>query len=405
MGESSWNSSRDELIHTAGGAGDACCLPRGPIRAKMATSLTLRERWRSIEVTARDAALRSDRNRARRRAWRDLQNSGSRTRVTEPQHPHLPIGHWLRKVDQLLTQHIDHAQERSGLTRTGWQILNAISESERVPIRQLDETMAPFCDRAEVERVLAGLVDRGLVDRVPGPDPQARLTEEGTEVYERALARQRKVRRRAVSGVSEAEYSTAIRVLERMAENLELEDLPPVPPTLGLPENENGAAGDPQSSSGATQPARQEALPCEILLLEPGDELMLSKVAPEVFDHEIDLDAAREFLLRDCFHLMIAVSEGTVVGFASGVHYFHPDKPRPELWINEVGVAPSYWRRQVGTKLVRALLEHGRWLGCGEAWVLAEASNRGARALYQSVGGLEPHDGTVLFSFELDGGK
>lgn len=325
--------------------------------------------------------------------------------MTDSNHPHLPIGHWLRKVDRLLTQHIDHAQERSGLTRTGWQILNTISESEAVSIRELHKTMVPFCDRTETERVLSGLVDRGLVDRVPGPDPQVRLTGEGGEVYERALSRQRRVRRRAVSGVSEAEYSTAIRVLERMAENLEMEDLPFPTTTPGGSEEASGETGSLEHSVGAGEPAKREALRCEILLLEPGDEKMLNNVAPEVFDREIDLNAAREYLRRECYHLMIAVSDGVVIGFASGVHYFHPDKPRPELWINEVGVAPGYWRRQVGTKLVRALLEHGRWLGCGEAWVLTEASNSAARGLYQSIGGREPSDRAILFTFESEDEK
>jgi hypothetical protein len=34
----------------------------------------------------------------------------------------------------------------------------------------------------------------------------------------------------------------------------------------------------------------------------------------------------------------MATAGDTVVGFASAVHYVHPDKA-PELWINEVGVA------------------------------------------------------------------
>ena len=31
------------------------------------------------------------------------------------------------------------------------------------------------------------------------------------------------------------------------------------------------------------------------------------------------------------------MDEEQIVGFASAVHYVHPDKP-PELWINEMGV-------------------------------------------------------------------
>src|SRR5437773_1610012 len=47
-----------------------------------------------------------------------------------------------------------------------------------------------------------------------------------------------------------------------------------------------------------------------------------------------------------------------VVGFASGVHYIHPDKP-PELWINEVALAPTRRRRGLGTAVLKSLFEVG----------------------------------------------
>jgi ribosomal protein S18 acetylase RimI-like enzyme len=75
-----------------------------------------------------------------------------------------------------------------------------------------------------------------------------------------------------------------------------------------------------------------------------------------------------------------------VVGFASGVHYLHPDKP-PELWINEVGLAPTHRRRGLGKGLLRALLEVGRANHCTMAWVLTYRDNLAAMALYSSAGG------------------
>lgn len=65
-----------------------------------------------------------------------------------------------------------------------------------------------------------------------------------------------------------------------------------------------------------------------------------------------------------------------------------PDKPT-ELWINEVGVAPTHQRRGIGRSLVQALLEKGRVLGCVEAWVLTDEENTPARQLYGSAGGEE----------------
>ena len=50
---------------------------------------------------------------------------------------------------------------------------------------------------------------------------------------------------------------------------------------------------------------------------------------------------------------------------------------------------------------MRTLLEHGKRLGCREAWVLTERSNHAAMRLYASVEGEEaPHD-PVMFTFLL----
>jgi ribosomal protein S18 acetylase RimI-like enzyme len=84
-----------------------------------------------------------------------------------------------------------------------------------------------------------------------------------------------------------------------------------------------------------------------------------------------------------------------------GVHYVHPDKPS-EMWINEVGVAPSHQGRGLGNAMVQTLLQHAIRLGCREAWVLTDRSNQAALRLYASAGGEEaPHD-QVMFTFFLN---
>lgn len=77
----------------------------------------------------------------------------------------------------------------------------------------------------------------------------------------------------------------------------------------------------------------------QIKLLGRGDEAVLTHVAPGVFDHAVDPARSVEFLNDPRHHLAVAIEAGLVVGVASAVHYVHPDKS-PELWINEVGVAP-----------------------------------------------------------------
>lgn len=136
-------------------------------------------------------------------------------------------------------------------------------------------------------------------------------------------------------------------------------------------------------------------------MLGPQDEAVLDGVAPELFDHEIHSRWAREFLHDPRHHLVVALDGATVVGFVSGVHYVHPDKS-PELWINEVGVAPSHQRQGIGQQVLQAMLRHGRTLGCREAWVLTSPDNAAAIRLYRSLGGLAPDEATVMYNFPLD---
>jgi aminoglycoside 6'-N-acetyltransferase I len=138
----------------------------------------------------------------------------------------------------------------------------------------------------------------------------------------------------------------------------------------------------------------------EIRLLGPDDGAVLDVVDPNVFDHAIQPKLAAEFLDDPRHHLAVARHDGRVVGFASAVHYVHPDKP-PELWVNEVGVSPAHQGKGLATRLLHALFDAGRAAGCRQAWVLTERSNAAAMRLYHAAGGVESLEETVMFEFHL----
>jgi aminoglycoside 6'-N-acetyltransferase I len=142
-------------------------------------------------------------------------------------------------------------------------------------------------------------------------------------------------------------------------------------------------------------------MPIEIRILRGGDEAVLEHVAANVFDDPIDPQRAKEFLNDPRHHLAVAIDEGIVIGFASAVHYVHPDKQQPQLWINELGVSPSHQNRGIGKSLLRALFEVARDLGCVEAWVLTERENGPAMHVYESLGGEEAPEETMMFTFHL----
>jgi len=136
----------------------------------------------------------------------------------------------------------------------------------------------------------------------------------------------------------------------------------------------------------------------EFRLANIHDAAALAHSAADVFDNPVDSALAAEFLSDPRHHLAIAIEDGQIVGMASGVHYVHPDKP-PELWVNEVGVAPAQQGRGVGRRVLRVLLEHGQALGCQEAWLLTDDANAAARRMYAAAGGIETRQ--IMISFDL----
>jgi GNAT superfamily N-acetyltransferase len=142
-------------------------------------------------------------------------------------------------------------------------------------------------------------------------------------------------------------------------------------------------------------------MPFEIRLLGPGDEAVLERVAEGVFDNPVDTRWSREFLNDARHHLAVALDDGWVVGMASAVHYVHPDKA-PQLFINEVAVAPTHQSRGIGRQLLAALLSLGRTLECTEAWVGTDETNTHARRLYAGGDGVVAPEHFIMYTFRFD---
>jgi aminoglycoside 6'-N-acetyltransferase I len=124
-------------------------------------------------------------------------------------------------------------------------------------------------------------------------------------------------------------------------------------------------------------------------------------VAEDVFDNPVQEKYASEFLKDPRHHIVVALAEGTIIiGFASAVHYIHPDK-QTDLWINEVSVAEKYHNQGIGKAIMKEMLRLAHELGCKQAWVLTDRSNAPANGLYTSVGGKADTGDTVMYEFDL----
>ena len=139
----------------------------------------------------------------------------------------------------------------------------------------------------------------------------------------------------------------------------------------------------------------------EVKRLRPHDGSVLNNVAEDVLDDAIVESSARAFLADPRHRLVVAMDKDLVVGFVSAVIYVHPDKPAPELWINEIGVTPTHQGRGIGKALMQAMLAEAKQSGCSEAWVLTDRTNLPAMAMYKSAGGEETLPDQTMFTFRL----
>ena len=138
----------------------------------------------------------------------------------------------------------------------------------------------------------------------------------------------------------------------------------------------------------------------DVRVLTANDVTVLERVESGVFDYPVQLDLAFDYLANPDNLLAVAIQEGLVIGVASGFAYIHPDKPL-QLFINEVGVSSRWQRQGIGKRLIRALLEQGRTMGCTNAWVATEQPNVSARALFTATQGTEIEESVVVFQWKL----
>lgn len=140
--------------------------------------------------------------------------------MTEQKQPHLPIGYWIKKADEVLTARINEAQEANGLTRTQWQVLNFLQETSSAARDHILEVLHPFGDADRIGSAIDSLTQRGLVETDDPETGTLRLTAQGQALHATALAVQKQIRLQAVQGITEADYVTTVRVLQQIVTNL-----------------------------------------------------------------------------------------------------------------------------------------------------------------------------------------
>jgi aminoglycoside 6'-N-acetyltransferase I len=128
------------------------------------------------------------------------------------------------------------------------------------------------------------------------------------------------------------------------------------------------------------------------------DAGVLARVAAEVFDEPIQPELAAAYLAEPTHLMIVALLDGQVVGQVVATLHRHPDKA-PDLYVDEIGVAPAFQRRGIARRLMEEAFAWGRGLGCAGAWLATEPDNTAALALYRALG--EAPQPIVMFEYDL----
>ena len=131
-----------------------------------------------------------------------------------------PIGYWLKHLDRLIEAALERAVAEHKLTRRHWQIMNVLRESPQQEAG-LTEAIRPFWGPGAItlDEVTSELTRRGWLTQ----DNTGRyaLTPAGQAGHAAVEQKVHGIRSTFLTGLTEQDYRGTVRVLQRMAENLE----------------------------------------------------------------------------------------------------------------------------------------------------------------------------------------
>ncbi len=136
----------------------------------------------------------------------------------------------LHKLITMLNRQMhDELQARYGFGLAEWRTIGVLGEFGPLSLRDVARRGA--IDKAQVSRLMPGLIRRGYVDRNAHPTDRRRaslrLTEAGRGIYEEILVLGRRRQAWLVDELTEAERVTVVDILDRMLARIEAEPAGP----------------------------------------------------------------------------------------------------------------------------------------------------------------------------------
>src|SRR5690606_5825286 len=131
----------------------------------------------------------------------------------------LPIGYYLKKADNLLTEGINKIFIELEIDRLKWQLLHSINQNRNIDKSEVVSILKEFADEKVISAAIDDLIKRGLV--VSANRTNLALRQKGEELHTRCLQRQKEFRQKATENVTQEEYIQTIETLEKIIGNLQ----------------------------------------------------------------------------------------------------------------------------------------------------------------------------------------
>ena len=144
--------------------------------------------------------------------------------------------------------------------------------------------------------------------------------------------------------------------------------------------------------------------PITVMRLGPADIGFARQAVRDVHQRAQINDAELAPFLADAAnHLHVAVHADEVVGSLNGYALRHAGRREPQFLLYEIDVRAAWRRRGIATRLVESFVAAARDERAFEVWVLTNASNDAAMALYRRCGFVRRNADDVMLSVELSG--
>jgi DNA-binding MarR family transcriptional regulator len=131
-----------------------------------------------------------------------------------------PIGYWAWAAYKAVVTRTRGALAEKGTTQPQWWVLAQVARAEHVKTRgEVSETLSGYLDAGEA--VLAGEIDATIARGWLTEDAEGRLslTAAGKESFDELAALQGELWAERHAGVSDEEYLTTLKVLQRFIHN------------------------------------------------------------------------------------------------------------------------------------------------------------------------------------------